>query len=306
MWREGKRRHRLTIHQLRCGTNPLVIPRLENPPPPPEHTPSTRPRLQRAAAKRALPTPTSTVIPSLLEFYAAHPGDNTLLQIRQGDNITGDPNAYGVFAKTPISAGTKLAPYVGYAGPSTKTGPYCLLARDERSDWETLDAEDVFHDVGYLLPLSEYKKSRTQLPPSYGRFVNTIRPDQHTPDLTFNSALEPDTEGDFSWLVATKDVHPGQEILVAYGNKYQVPPPLSTPHPQILPHSKRGSTTRSEMVAYLAFTPHGLKLTPRSTNIGMPTIGYSSYEPPQNRFSPTSPPSPFCNPHMLPPPPPHH
>lgn len=78
------------------------------------------------------------------------------------------------------------------------------------------------------MSLSEYKKARTKLPPSYERFVNTIRPDQQSPTVAFNSAFVPDTESDFSWLVTSQDVQPGQEILVDYGKQYPITPTPKT------------------------------------------------------------------------------
>jgi hypothetical protein len=51
--------------------------------------------------------------PSALSFYSANPGVNTWLEVRTGDNITGNAQDKGVFSRCPIPPNTRLAPYLG-------------------------------------------------------------------------------------------------------------------------------------------------------------------------------------------------
>ncbi len=88
-----------------------------------------------------------------------------------------------------------------------------------------LDAQDCLHDIGYLLPLSPRQRRFRPTPPNYGRFINSIRPDQVT-DMAYNSVIQPDPVEGFSWFVSGPTPIPaGAEILVPYGDDFWDTPP---------------------------------------------------------------------------------
>ncbi len=115
--------------------------------------------------------------------------------MRSGGNITGNAQDRGVFARCPIPPHTKLAPYLGRVCSPSSKGPYCLQVRDAENDLVCIDAAEHLYDVGYLQPLTARQRTLVAPPPNYGRYVNSLRPDQPLGD-GFNVILLPDlTEG---------------------------------------------------------------------------------------------------------------
>lgn len=170
--------------------------------------------------------------PSALSFYNAHPGQNRWLEVRTGNNITGLAHEKGVFARCSIPPHTRLAPYLGRVCSPMSTGPYCLQVRDADNELVCIDAAEYLLDVGYLQPLSARQRTLTATPPNYGRYVNSIRPDQMQGD-GFNAIFLPDPVEGFSWLVSgQRQIAQDTEILIDYGNQfwgYHSPPvPTST------------------------------------------------------------------------------
>ncbi len=78
------------------------------------------------------------------------------------------------------------------------------------------------YDIGYLLPLSPRQRKFQPTPPNYGRFVNSLRPDQAV-DLIYNALIQPDPVEGFSWFVTGPNT--GDEILAPYGDEFWDTPP---------------------------------------------------------------------------------
>jgi hypothetical protein len=106
------RRH--TQNQDRTGAEALVVPMLHLDSLPPLQGTRTRPM---KAVRPRIPDP------SALSFYGAHPGTNTWLEVRTGNNITGTAQDRVVFAPCPIPPHTRLAPYLGRVCSLSSTGP---------------------------------------------------------------------------------------------------------------------------------------------------------------------------------------
>jgi hypothetical protein len=190
------------------GSTPTLAPVLSNPAPPQMGT-RTRPSLRC----------TSPPPPSALSFYNAHPGYNKYLDVRMGGNITGSADEKGVFARCLIPPHTRLAPYLGSIRPASTTGPYCLQVRDQVNNLICLDAMHHLYDVGYLHSLSSRQQEHTPSPPNYGRYINSLRPDQV--HLEYNALILPDPVEGFSWFYSgAEPISAGEEILADYGNAY--------------------------------------------------------------------------------------
>ncbi len=107
--------------------------------------------------------------------------------------------------------------------------------KDAENQLICLDAETQLYDVGYLSSFSPSTRARSTVPPNYARFTNSIRPDQQTVDITFNTIFLPDPVEGFSWLLSTTHITMGEEILVDYGDSFWDHPhytvPVSAPNP---------------------------------------------------------------------------
>jgi hypothetical protein len=57
-------------------------------------------------------------------------------------------------------------------------------------------------------------------------YANTLTDAQRAQGLTFNTEIIPDPLEAFVWLVALRDIAPGEEILYDYGPAYSIGGPL--------------------------------------------------------------------------------
>lgn len=132
------------------------------------------------------------------------------------DNITGSPTQRGVFARCLIPPHTKLAHYLGVVCNASATGPYCLQVRDAENNLICLDAQDSLYDVGYLRSLTPRQKRRYPSPPNFGRYINSLRPDQQK-GVEYNALIQSDPTEGFAWFISGPSPIPeGAEILAPY------------------------------------------------------------------------------------------
>lgn len=175
---------------------------------------------------RSRPKKTTVKLPSLpssRKFYEVYKGGNKWLELRTGGTIAGTQDDKGIFALCMIPPRTRLAPYLGKVLPNDSSGPYCLLVKDCNNMVICLDSQHELYDVGYTMGMSTYHKERTPTQPNYGRYVNSLTPEQQATGLTFNAQIVADLLEGFSWIQSGKNPIPeGQEILVDYGNSYWV------------------------------------------------------------------------------------
>ena len=169
------------------------------------------------------PSSVTPVTPSAKAFYEAHKGDNKWIRLEEGGTIAGTETDKGVFAKTNIPPNTRITPYLGRIRPPNTKGPYCLLVKDSEDNDICLDSAHELYDVGYTVGLSDHQKSRTPTRPNYGRYVNSLRPDQLAEGKVFNAEFVPDPVEGFSWIQSGPlQILAGTEILVDYGAQYWI------------------------------------------------------------------------------------
>jgi len=157
------------------------------------------------------------------DFYLEHGQDNKLLELRGGVNVAnplGDNDQKGVFARMNIPKGTRLCPYLGRLHASVDVS-------DRRSQYlmrigdECIDAESVLLDVGYLAMQVGNLKTPSACPPNYGRYINSIGPQQQ--HLHFNCSFIADNAGHSDvWLWSDEDIASGEELLVDYGDDFHL------------------------------------------------------------------------------------
>ena len=111
------------------------------------------------------------------DFYLKHGPFNQLVEVRSCVNIAnklGDNEEKGVFSLCPIPAGTHICPYVGEIyHKQPREGTFFM----EVSKDVFVDAEHDPRDIGYLYFLDAGISSRYHSPPNYGRYINTIYPE---------------------------------------------------------------------------------------------------------------------------------
>ena len=170
------------------------------------------------------------------DFYREHCPCNKLVEVCSGINIAnplGLNSKNGVFSLCFIPAGTRICPYVGevYKRQSS-SGKYIMeLSRDV-----FLDAEHNPYDVGYLFFLDPELSKGLKCPPNYGRYVNTIYPEDLNLKLfEYNCFFCGDESGlNVVWVVALVDIPPKVELLVDYGSSYPLPKKSRSPKKSLL------------------------------------------------------------------------
>ena len=198
------------------------------------------------------PSPIALITPSATAFYEVHKGDNKWILLREGGTIVRTVADKGVFAKTDIPPHTRIAPYLGRIRPASTKGPYCLLVKDSEDNEICLDSLHELYDCGYTMGLSIHQRSRTPTRPNYGRYVNSLRPDQIADGKVFNAEFVPDPVEGFSWIQSgPQQIPKGVEILVDYGAQYWTcyPKPARPPRPGAM---SSHSQVFSESISFVA------------------------------------------------------
>ena len=157
--------------------------------------------------------------PDVKEFYIEQGTLNRNIEVSSRANIAdkdGSRKQHGVFSRRLIPAGSRICPYVGevYHRCPTK-GRYVMRIHEELY----IDAEYDLFDVGYLYFQDQDSVNCLASPPNYGRYINTIYPDdmKHS-TYHFNCAFIADESGlDVVWVEALEDIPQGTELLVDYG-----------------------------------------------------------------------------------------
>jgi hypothetical protein len=157
------------------------------------------------------------------DFYRFHGADNKYLEVRGGVNVAnplGESDQKGVFARVNIPAGKRLCPYLGRlhatVALTNQRSQYLMRIGDE-----CIDAESVLVDVGYLAMQGEWLKTPSACPPNYGRYINSISPQQ--PHLHYNCYYVADEAGHSDiWVWSDVDIAAGEELLVDYGNEFRL------------------------------------------------------------------------------------
>ena len=174
-------------------------------------------------------------------FYDRHGDYNRYLILSEdGEKNISNPDGElgggrGVFAREDIPAGKALCPYVGLS--KSRPCPFDDLCQyDLRVDKAFyLCARHQLYDSAYLaLHNREFfgpsgLDSRTKSEPNYGRFVNTVLPDQVQPGC-FNAKFEHCRDGHTCiFIQSLRDISKGEEILVDYGSLYFTAPGCASP-----------------------------------------------------------------------------
>lgn len=155
-------------------------------------------------------------------FYQEQGASNRYVEVRSNCNIAnklGENDEKGVFSLQPIPASTRICPYVGEVyTQQPQEGKFVM----EVSADLYVDAEHDPYDVGYLYFLDAVVADGLCNPPNYGRYINTIYPeDELTGEYSFNCSFEGDSSGlSVVWVVAAVDIPAGVELLVDYGPAY--------------------------------------------------------------------------------------
>ena len=159
------------------------------------------------------------------DFYREHCPCNKFVEVRSGVNIAnplGRNDEKGVFSRCFIPAGTRICPYVGEVYErQPSSGKYIMeVSRDV-----FLDAEHDPYDVGYLFFMDPELSKGLKCPPNYGRYVNTIYPEDLDLKLyEYNCVFRGEESGlNIVWVVALLDIPPNVELLVDYGSSYPLP-----------------------------------------------------------------------------------
>ena len=101
-----------------------------------------------------------------------------------------------------------------------KTGKFIM----EVSQDVLVDAEHDLYDIGYLYFLDPEFSKCLHNPPNYGRYINTIYPeDLELGCYSYNRSFVGDERGlNAIWVVALVDIPANVELLVVYGPAYQL------------------------------------------------------------------------------------
>ena len=156
------------------------------------------------------------------DFYLKHGPFNQLVEVRSGVNIAnklGDNEEKGIFSLCPIPAGTHICPHVGEIyHKQPREGKFVM----EVSKDVFVDAAHDPRDIGYLYLLDAGISSQYPSPPNYGRYINTIYPeDEATGEYAYNCLVMGDDSGlSVVWVVAKVDIPAGVEWFVDYGPAY--------------------------------------------------------------------------------------
>ena len=212
--------------------------------------------------------------PELILHYWHNRGSNQYVHVRYDGHVAGKGGA-GLFASTPIDAGTRIAPYVGNLSPRRPSRTYTLQTTDG-----SVDAAECPHDYGYLM----FAPASPAAPHNVARYANSLRHDQLA-TRTFNAimAVSP-LSSTFStmWLTAITFIAPGDEILCDYGDNYTLPtssPPIATPLTQ--------SSTDAADFIQLSYTSTGTLVDSASTRARTRQRSQRHPSPPQRLHSST-------------------
>jgi hypothetical protein len=86
---------------------------------------------------------------------------------------------------------------------------------------EYIDAESPLFDVGYLAMQGEWLKTAAACAPNYGRYINSINPQQQ--HLRYNCYYLPDEAGHSDvWIWSETDIAAGEELLIDYGDEFRL------------------------------------------------------------------------------------
>ena len=99
-----------------------------------------------------------------------------------------------------------------------RTGKFIM----EVSEDVSVDAEHDPYDVGYFYYLDPELSKGLHNPPNYGRYLNTIYPeDLELGCYSYNCSFMGDESGlNVIWVVALVDIPANTELLVDYGPAY--------------------------------------------------------------------------------------
>ena len=133
-----------------------------------------------------------------------------------------DNGHQGVFALQDLPKGFVICPYVVMVMYLSEHVTAYSLGLTKTS---IVDAQKEDLDVGYL-----YKcmNARVKCPPNYGKYINSLdsrvtsqKARLKNPLLALNCVFSPCVDGtDTIWIVASRDIRNGEELLLDYGDNY--------------------------------------------------------------------------------------
>jgi hypothetical protein len=193
--------------------------------------------------------PVYRLSPDIAKFYLMNKLDNYYVRVSEEpnvSNVTGTPGGgKGVFAKVKIPKGTLICPYLGKLR-SCRCPPEkkCLYDMKLQKGLYVC-AQKPLLDIGYLYgsincETGEVVKDHTDrhyalmgmtqpspTPPNYARYVNSLSVSQRSGPFAMEFNCEFEYEGEEVveiFLVASKDIEEGEELLANYGDEYVIEP----------------------------------------------------------------------------------
>ena len=180
---------------------------------------------------------------------------NKYVAVLVGANCTQDPEQRGVTCIKEIPKGTCICHYVGKLceGAVPKGCEYAYGL----SDKEYIDATHVVYDYGYIAAAmssctdDSVDYSNHDLAWNYGRFINTVVGKDSSSDPAFNCYFQVCPFGlPIVRVYASRYIYEGEELLIYYGSKFQVPLGGKFPAPSYIAIDQdeydSGGTTESE------------------------------------------------------------